>query len=215
MTPIEAAPKPVAGPQRRRDATLVERVATGDERALEQLYEENVDGLYAFVFYRVGRSTSMAEDVVQETFVHALERLDDYDPTRGSSRAWLCTMSRNIIRRHLRHAPAASELGRAWQAVDDNLAELFSALDGGPLSDEVIERQQTRDLVGMTVANLPDHYRTVLERKYVAGESLEVIASSLEVSVDATKSQLARARRAFRDTFLTLSRELPREAFDE
>jgi len=204
-----------AGPQRKREAEVIARIAKGDQRALAQLYEENVDGLYAFVFYRVGRSASMAEDVVQETFVHALERLDDYDAARGSSRAWLCTMSRNIIRRHLRHAPTSGELGRAWQAVDDSLAELFDALDGGPLSDEVIERQQTRDLVGMTVANLPDHYRHVLERKYVAGETLETIATGLDVSVDATKSQLARARRAFRDTFLTLSRELPREAFDE
>ena len=50
--------------------------------------------------------------------------------------------------------------------------------------------------------------RTALTRKYVDGESLETLASELGISVDAAKSLLARARRAFRDTFATLSANL-------
>ena len=61
---------------------------------------------------------------------------------------------------------------------------------------------------GFAVANLPDQYRNALTRKYVDGESLETLASELGISVDATKSHLARARRAFRDTFATLSTHL-------
>ena len=57
----------------------------------------------------------------------------------------------------------------------------------------------------MAIANLPDPYGNVLQRKYVAGATLEELARDLEVSEDAVKSLLARARRAFRDTFLTLS----------
>jgi RNA polymerase sigma-70 factor (ECF subfamily) len=58
------------------------------------------------------------------------------------------------------------------------------------------------------VANLPAPYRTALTRKYIDGESLETLAGELGISVDATKSLLARARRAFRDTFATLSSNL-------
>ena len=36
----------------------------GDRRAIERFYDAHVDGLYAFVFYRVGRDASLAEDVV-------------------------------------------------------------------------------------------------------------------------------------------------------
>jgi RNA polymerase sigma-70 factor (ECF subfamily) len=57
----------------------------------------------------------------------------------------------------------------------------------------------------MAVANLPDQYRIALRRKYVDGESLETLSRELGISVDATKSLLARARRAFRETFGTLS----------
>jgi RNA polymerase sigma-70 factor (ECF subfamily) len=193
------------------DAELARRTARGDERALEALYERSVDGLYAFVLYRVGRDRAIAEDVVQETFVAAIGRLGDYDPDRGSFRAWLCMLSRNVIRSHLRGRAGARELEAMFCRIDTTLAELLAALDGAPLSDELIAREQTREMVAMTIANLQDRHRTILERKYVAGLSLEELAGELGVSVDAAKSLLARARRAFRATFVTLSRELAQE----
>lgn len=186
-------------------AGLVARVRARDQAALARLYDEHVDGLYAFVFYRVGRDASLAEDVVQETFLQGLDHLADYDPSRGSFRAWLCTMSRNVIRKHLRDHPRMAELGASWDHIDATLAELFAALEGAPMSDELIEREQTRDLVSMTIANLPDHYRDLLERKYVGGESLEALARAQGTTEDAVKSLLARARRAFREAFEAMS----------
>jgi RNA polymerase sigma-70 factor (ECF subfamily) len=191
---------------------LVRRLAAGQDEALLELYETNVDGLYAFVFYRVGRDASLAEDVVQDTFLDSLAHLADYEPARGSVGAWLCTLSRNVVRRHLKHHPRLAELDAVYHRIDETLAELFAALEGAPLSDEVIARQETRDLVNMTVASLPDRYRTALERRYVAGESLAELAGALGLSPAATKSLLARARHAFRETFLTLSRALVLEA---
>ena len=88
------------------------------------------------------------------------------------------------------------------------LAQTFAAMAERPLPGEVLERAETRDLVHMAVANLPEQYKTALTRKYVDGESLETLAGELGISVDATKSLLARARRAFRDTFATLSANL-------
>ena len=85
---------------------------------------------------------------------------------------------------------------------------MFAALAEQPLPGDVLERAETRDLVNMTIAHLPERYRSVLARKYVDGESLETLAEGLGVSVDAAKSLLARARRAFRDTFATLGQAL-------
>lgn len=184
---------------------LLRAAADGDAGALERLYGGHVDGLYAFVFYRVGRDPDLAEDVVQETFLGALDRAADYDPARGSLRAWLCTRSRNVVRRHLRAHRRADELLRTWDSIDATLTQVFAALDRSPLSDEVLARQETRDLVNMTIANLPEDYRDALERKYVHGESLRDLAGRLACSEDAAKSLLARARRAFRETFLTLN----------
>ncbi len=197
------------------DTQLIADVQTGNERALETLYERHVDGLYAFVFFRVGQNRVLAEDVVQDTFMRALDRLDAFDARRGGFRGWLCLLSRNAIRKHLRRArdvTSSIRLDEMFSRVDDTLSELLAALDGAPLSDELIAREQTREMVAMTVANLPDNYREVLERKYVGGASLAELAEELSISSAAVKSLLARARRAFRATFLTLSRELAQES---
>jgi RNA polymerase sigma-70 factor (ECF subfamily) len=190
------------------DQRLLDRAGQGDERALARLYQAQVDGLYAFVFYRVGRDPALAEDVVQETFAQALSKAGDYDPERGSMQSWLCTMSRNVIRDHLRQHRRSTELAAAWERIDESLAQIFTALDQVPLTDEVIARDETRDLVNMTIANLPEKYREVLHAKYVDGSSLSEMAEKMELSEDAIKSQLARARRAFRETFDALCRAL-------
>lgn len=180
--------------------------ARGNGADLERLYEEHVDGLYAFVFYRVGRDPTLAEDVVQETFLLALDQAASYDPDRGSIRAWLCTLSRNVIRKH--RSPQLQELSATWERIDGELGKVLASLADTPLTDEVLAREETRDLVNMTIANLPESYRSVLERKYVAGASLARLAQELAVTEEAAKSLLARARRAFRETFLSLSRTL-------
>ena len=180
----------------------------GDRGAIARFYDAHVDGLYAFVFYRVGRDASLAEDVVQETFAIALARETEFDPARGSVGSWLTVLSRNAIRDHLRAHRRSDELQQTWERIDATLAQTFAAMAERPLPGEVLERAETRDLVHMAVAHLPDQYRTALTRKYVDGETLETLAGELGISVDATKSLLARARRAFRDTFAALSHNL-------
>ncbi len=184
----------------------------GDRVAIGRLYDAHVDGLYAFVFYRVGREAALAEDVVQETFALALSREAAYDPARGSVGSWLTTLSRNVIRDHLREHRRTDDLADAWERIDATLAQTFAAMAEHPLPGEVLERAETRDLVHMAVAHLPEQYRTALSRKYVDGESLETLAGELGLSISATKSLLARARRAFRDTFATLTAHLSEAA---
>jgi RNA polymerase sigma-70 factor (ECF subfamily) len=186
------------------DRDLRDAIA-GDRSAIERFYDAHVAGLYAFVFYRVGRDASLAEDVVQETFATALARTADYDAKRGSVGSWLTVLSRNVIRDHLREHRRADQLLETWDRIDATLAQTFAAMAERPLPGEVLERAETRDLVHMAIANLPEQYRSALTRKYVDGESLETLAQDLGISVDAAKSLLARARRAFRDTFATLS----------
>jgi RNA polymerase sigma-70 factor (ECF subfamily) len=191
-----------------RQRKLLANAAAGHERSLEQLYSAHVDGLYAFVFYRVGRDPALAEDVVQETFFVALSRIEDFQPERGSLANWLHTLSRNVIRDHLRAHRRAEELAAQWERIDRSLAQIFEALDQTPLTDEIMARAETRDMVGMTIANLPENYRDVLQRKYVDGHSVEALSGELGLSPAAVKSLLARARRAFRETFSALTREL-------
>ena len=145
---------------------------------------------------------------MQEAITVGLSRQADYSPERSSVGSWLTVLSRNVMRDHLRAHRRSDEMAQTWDKIDATLAQTFASMAEKPLPGEVLERAETRDLVHMAIANLPEQYRNALTRKYVDGETLETLASEFGISVDAAKSLLARARRAFRDTFATLSANL-------
>ena len=188
------------------DRTLLERIAQGDAVALTDWFHANKGPLYAFVFYRVGSDADLAADATQATFMAALERLNDFDPQQGTMKNWLRYLSRNIIRKCLADQQRGEQLQLAWDEIDQTLQAAYQRIDRDLLPDEVIERNETRELVSMALSNLPPHYRDALAAKYIDGRSLEAIADAGSTTIDAVKSQLRRARAAFRECFLALAK---------
>ncbi|MEM9191920.1 MAG: RNA polymerase sigma factor [Myxococcota bacterium] len=188
------------------DKQLLRRAAAGDHRSLERFYEDHVDAVYAFVFYRVGKNRVWAEDAVAETFARALSERRKFDPSRGSLRSWLITLSKNASRDQLREHQQHHDIER-WEEVDQALSA-FASLQQAPLSDELLAHAETRDMVNMTMCHLPERYGRALKGKYIEGASLREIARDLGTTEEAAKSLLARARRAFRDAFSTLTQTI-------
>ncbi len=186
------------------EAALLRTAAAGDADALGRLYAAHVDALYAFAFYRAGRDPDLAEDIVHDTLLDALRGVDGFEPARGGLRAFLLMRARNVARTHLRDHRRSQVLAAAWDQREATLAQIFSALGGAPPGDELLAREETRELVHLAIAGLADNYRVALTRKYVHGDSLQALGDRLGVTDDAAKSLLARARRAFRDAFSAL-----------
>jgi RNA polymerase sigma-70 factor (ECF subfamily) len=184
------------------------QAAQGSEEALSTLYRDNADALFAFVLYRVGGNVSLTEDIVQETFLWALDHLTRFRPELGTFLSWLCTSSRNIIRKHLRDSRRGQELQRVWDQIDQALLQIYTSLEKTPLSDEILERKETQALVQASIAQLPKQYRNILAIHYIDGTALKEVGALLSISEEAAKSLLARARRAFRETFTTLANQL-------
>ncbi len=183
------------------------RALAGDADAIDALARAALAPLYRFCFYRVGRNRHLCEEVVQETLCRAIRELDKYDPARAHDDVfpWLVGLARNEIQRALAKEKAAANLQNAWAKMDAELVALYSRLESEPLSDEVLRRDQTREMVNATMSQLPSHYREALEAKYVAGRSVRQMASAWSMSEKAVESQLTRARKAFRATFLALA----------
>lgn len=183
----------------------LQKIREGDEEALNAWFEQNVDGLYGFIYYRVGNDAQAASDVTQATFERALEKLADFDPERGSMATWLRITSRNLIRDHLKASRRIVPLQDLWSRLDEVLETHFSEIDDQELPAAALERDETRELVSMTLANLPDHYREVLDAKYLDEQSLAAIAAARGATIDSIKGLLRRARASFRHTFQTLA----------
>jgi RNA polymerase sigma factor (sigma-70 family) len=92
--------------------------------------------------------------------------------------------------------------------MDRELLAIYRKLELEPFSDELLQREETRELVNTTMSQLPPHYREALEAKYVGGRSVRDLAALWSISEKAVESLLSRARQAFRATFLALTRSL-------
>jgi RNA polymerase sigma-70 factor (ECF subfamily) len=185
----------------------------GDTAAVGRL-SSVITPLYRFCLYRVGGNRSLCEEVVQETLLRALRQLDQYEPQRcqGNILPWLTGLARNEVQRVLTRERVGSQFEAVWARIDRDLQAAYAALESHPLPDEVLEREETRQVVNITMSQLPVRYREALEAKYVAGRTVRDLATAWSTTEKAVESQLSRARKAFRETFLSVARNFGLEA---
>lgn len=195
------------------DASWRRDALAGKAEAVERLADEALRPLYRFCLYRVGRNHHVCEEVVQETLLRAIGRVSRYDPKRSSGNIfpWLTGLARNEIRRALSREQSVGNLERFWAKMDDQLLSLYAMLESEPFGRDLLVRDETREMVNATMAQLPPHYGQALETRYVLGKSVREVAGALGTSVKAAESLLTRAREAFRATFLTLTKNLSAE----
>lgn len=148
------------------------------ESDLLQVYRETVRPLYAFVSRRVGGDAALAEDLVQETWMRAL----DTWPSRGvpdEPLAWLIRVARNTLVSHFRK--------QRPDAVDPALIEIEDARYSAAKPDSAV-------IVGWGLAQLRRAHADVLEAFYFDGQTVGEIAAARALSERAVEGRLRRAR---------------------
>lgn len=190
------------------DQSDMARLLIRDTEAVKKWFYAYSDSLYTFVYYRVGKDRDVAGEVVQETFLQALKKIADYDPKRGSMLVWLSFLSKNNITKALRDKHRHVSYEQVWQDIDRCLLQAYELIATEPLPDEVLEMEETAELVRMTLANIPGNYKEVLTEHYYQQKAIREIAVSMGVSEGAVKVMLHRARKAFKAAFLRLLRSL-------
>ncbi len=136
-----------------------------------------------------------ADDLAGEVFCVALDRLDTYDPARGSERAWLYGIAVNLNRGRARR-------GRSRLRAVERLggARPQPGLDPATQVIERERREVTRHRVREAVAALPDEQREVLVLSAWEEMPYAEIAAALDIPVGTVRSRLSRARAALRES---------------
>jgi len=199
--------------QPRFDSDWRRRALDGDAQAVRIFAEAMLPALYHFCLYRVGKDQHRCEEVVQETLARALRTLEQYDPERCGDNIfpWLTGLARNEISRVLHRERQTVSLDDLWQRMDRDLLGVFEKLEAQPLAEDLLVREETRELVNVAMSQLPPNYREALQAKYLDGASVRDIADRAETSEKAVESLLTRARQAFRATFTALCRAMRTE----
>lgn len=167
------------------DGVLVRRSAAGDTRAFELLYRKHVGRVYGAILRIVGMDHARAEELTQEAFVRAWQKLAGFRFESAFS-TWLYRLGVNTALMDLRgHGEEHN--------VEDEVLELAA---GGEVPFCAGERSD----IERAVAKLPPRARAVLVLHDVEGWKHEEIANELGMAVGSSKAQLHRARGLMRRT---------------
>ena len=151
---------------------------TADE--LQRAFDEHKDAVYRFA-WRMS-SPEAAEDITQDVFLALLRNPERFDPGRGSLRAFLLGIARNVALKR-------------WRGE-----HRFEPLDGDGFVAEPmnVERGEIGGLVGRAVRSLPPLQREAVILAEYEELSLEEIAHAVEAEVGTVKSRLHRGRENLR-----------------
>jgi RNA polymerase sigma-70 factor (ECF subfamily) len=191
---------------RQLDGIDVRKLQVGNQQAVRQWFEQYADPLYTLVFYGVARDADMAADIVQETFLSALERIKDYEPARGNMFAWLSYLSKNCIKKAIREKRRTVSYKADDLSTGSKLSDAVKQLTTQPLPEDVLERAETAELVRLTLGSIPARYRDALRQYYYQQKSIQEISESCQMRVGAVRTLLHRARVSFKKAFLSLAK---------
>jgi RNA polymerase sigma-70 factor (ECF subfamily) len=171
-----------------RELRLLERIATGDHGALEELYNRYHRRLARFLT-RITWRYELAEEIINDTLWIVWQQAGRF---RGGSRVstWIMGIAYRHALKTLRHAsvrPGADAIDVAEEGADP--AAAF----------------EQSDLLDRALATLPLEQRMVLELTYFLGHSCEEVAAITECPTNTVKTRMFHARRKLRELLPGLS----------
>src|SRR5262249_18589952 len=176
------------------DAALLDGLRNADAMAFEQLVRQYGGRLLAVTRRILGH-----EEDARDALLSAFRSIDGFDG-KAQLGTWLHRIAVNAALMKLRTRRRKPE-----RALEDLLPKFLDdghqADPAAPWDDRAdlqLEREETRQLVRESIAQLPDTYRTVLLHRAIEGLDTEETPRLLGVSSSVVKTRLPRARQALR-----------------
>ena len=167
------------------------QAAARDPQLFEEFYRRHVDAMTSFVARRVADPHTVA-DLTAEIFLAVLDSAHTYRPSRGSERAWLYGIARNVVagerRRVARETDRDRRISGRRLLEPDDIARLEDKLDA--------QSPGRRALAALE--RLPAGERAVLELVAVDELTVGEAATALGISQVAARVRLHRARKSLR-----------------
>lgn len=169
------------------DDELIERIRQGDREAFGELVRRYQRKAYAVAWRLLGNQHD-AEDVVQESFMAALDAIDGFDPGRPFG-PWL----NRIVANRSHNARDKRRVRQVDQLGDDIAA-------GDRAAHAHVERDETTRQVQTALAGLSDRQRTVIQLHELDGFTSAEIATSLGITEATVRWTVHAGRKALRSS---------------
>lgn len=156
-----------------------------DERGADELLRRYTP-LMRYIAAPILPDERDAEECVSEIAARVWEKIDSFDPSRGSWTAWLTALARNT----------ALNMARKTAAPPEELSEDMPSPGATP--EEVLLRREREKALRKAISALPHGERVLFYRKYYYRQSTAQIACELGLTERAVEGRLYRLKKALR-----------------
>jgi RNA polymerase sigma-70 factor (ECF subfamily) len=166
------------------DVELVARLKANDDEAYREVVARYGDPLYGYI-YSITGDHHLSEDVISETYLRMVEKIDTYTFYGAPFKSWLYRIAHNLAINALkraRHTVGAEEIERIAPQVDDPAATIVAR----------VEAEELR----AALAELTEEQQQVVLLRFVAGQSNSEVAQALDKTENAIKQMQFRALRS-------------------
>jgi RNA polymerase sigma-70 factor, ECF subfamily len=166
-------------------------VRSGNRDAIGLLVNRYSASLHRYLIHLTG-NLSLAEDILQETWLKTMEHIDRYDPG-CSFKAWLFAIAKNCAIDTWRRATREGREPTGWGSVDNNAPDPLDQLaDKKTSAFDQFEETELQAHVEKIFPTLPPHYREALSLRFQEEMPLEEIAQALRVPLSTVKTRVRR-----------------------
>jgi len=199
-TAVAAAPRSDEGERAidsAQERALVERAQAGDQRAIRALYMLHANTVFRCAIMPLVRDRNLAEDLLADTFVRAIENLERFRWQGKGLLPWLIRIGKNLCLDHLRKAGRTVSWpdGFEQQIPDLSDSNAESLLGRSELSDVLRER------IEACLTEVNPRYRRVLELRLIDKLPRHDAAALMDVTIGTLDVLLFRACKAFRKVY--------------
>jgi len=166
------------------EAEIIVRVMGGDRQAYALLVDEYKGPIFNLA-YRMTGSREDADDLTQETFIRAFQKLHQFQPDKKFF-TWLYTIGINLIRNHLKkNIRDVSHHAAADYALEHQARGNGTGQGDGPVDDRMIGLERI-------IQQLPVDLREAIILKYTQDLTFEEVADVTGDSLSAVKMRIYR-----------------------
>jgi RNA polymerase sigma-70 factor, ECF subfamily len=158
--------------------SLVKKAKGRDPEAFGMLYDEYVDQIFRYVYYKVG-NLAESQDLTGQTFLKAFENIDSYEMRDVAFSSWLYRIAHNLVVDFFRR-----EARRENVPIDDQPPTVSPR--GNPVETVLADLESERLYKAMH--KLTHNQREVLVLKFIDNLSNAQVAEIMGISVGAVKS---------------------------
>jgi RNA polymerase sigma-70 factor (ECF subfamily) len=200
---------PNDGVHRDEERTLVVRAQAGDTAAFRALYQRFAPAVHRYAILPLVHDRTLAEDLLADTFVRALENLGRFEWQGKGLLPWLIRIAKNLCLDHLRKSGRVA----GWPTEYEQLVPDPGEWNGETLAAHHEITGLMRERIVECLDEINPRYRRVLELRLVQGMARDHAAAAMEVSIGTLDVLLFRACKAFRKVYVQRYGDGPQREF--